>query len=268
VCLGVSAAMAMMLLSTYTSAQNGGAPATSSTVPRALDGHPDLSGVYQAGSTRVGNWAETNDGFGVGGTGKADPGGAQRGPARAPRLPPYQPWVLEMLNKNFQRRNIDQAAARCIPSITFTTTGLFPVEFVQSPKKVVILIEYMGVFRNIPLNVKHPEDHEPTYMGTSVGRWEGDTLVVDTIDFMEQLDNGRPHSDQLHLVERFTRTDLNTIKYHADWDDPKVMTRPDTIDTQFMLRPDTRVREYICNENNQEPDNFEKLKKGDAFIRK
>jgi len=267
--LWVSTTIAILLVSTYAIAQN---PKTAppSTVPRMADGRPDLSGVYQAGSTRVGTWLETNQGLGVGGTGAAPPGAPAAAPGRNPQQqgPAYQPWVLDLLDQQYKRRNIDNSAARCIPSVTFTTTGLFPVEFVQNPKKLVILIEYMGVFRNIPINVKHPEDHEPSYMGTSVGRWEGDTLVVDSIDFVDQMDGGRVHSDALHLVERFTRTDLNTIKYHADWDDPKVLTRPDSIDTQFMLRAETRVREYICNEANQEPAVFEQLKKTDLFLRK
>ena len=70
--------------------------------------------------------------------------------------------------------------------------ALFPLEIIQTPRKIVIVHEYMGVFRLIPLNAKHPEDLEPTYMGDSVGHWEGDTLVVD-VDWFQRQDMARPH---------------------------------------------------------------------------
>lgn len=76
------------------------------------------------------------------------------------------------------------------------------------------------------------------------------------------------HSDALHLTERFTRVDKNTIRYDVTWDDPKVLTRPDIIHSQFMLRPGTRVREYICQENNLEPARYEELKKDESLFRR
>jgi hypothetical protein len=77
------------------------------------------------------------------------------------------------------------------------------------------------------------------------------------------------HSDALHVIERFTRVDYNTVKWDVVWEDPKVLTRPDELHTQFMLRPDTRVREYVCQENNQDPATYEAVKKaGDLHLRK
>ena len=174
---------------------------------------------------------------------------------------------------DYNTRNVESATARCLPNFMLLNVGLFPVEFVQTTKKLVILMEYMGLNRNIPIGVPFPDDTEPTFLGTSVGRWDGDTLVVETRDFNEQLHagggGGRMHSDALHTVERFTRVDGNTIKWDLVWDDPKALTRPDELHTQFMLRPGTRVREYVCQENNQDPAAYDVVKKaGDLHIRK
>lgn len=249
------------------------------SVSRTFDGRPDLSGVYQGGSMRPGTWEEANQGIGiaesaaptastVGAPGTVI-GGA--GETAIRRRPQYQAWAQELLTADNNSRNIDSATARCLPNPTFMTFGLFPVEFVQTPQQLIILIEYMGLFRQIPFNVSHPDDLEPTYLGHSVGRWEGDTLVVDTVGFNEQLHAGggagRMHSDALHMTERFTRIDANVVKYDAIWDDPKVLTAPDEIHTQFMRRPGTRIREFVCQENNQTPASFEKLKATGLHLR-
>jgi len=257
--------LAVLVPASFLFAQNRVPLKAGADVPRAADGKPDLSGVYQPGSTRVGTWEEANQGIGV----REAPSGT---PARPREGTPYQSWAAKLVMDDYQRRNIDSSTARCIPNPGFMTTGLFPIQFVQSNEVIVILIEYMGVNRIIPLASQHPEDREPTYLGNSVGHWEGDTLVVDTIDFNEDLHagggGGRMHSDALHLIERFTRVDKNTIKYDLTWDDPKVLTKPDVIQSQFMLRPGTRVREYICQENNLEPARYEELKKDESVFRR
>ena len=239
--------------------------------PRLADGHPDLSGVYQADArARVGTWEQANQGIGVPEPASLPVGAQGRGRQSGP---PYQPWAAKLVLDDYNRRNVDSATARCLPNFMLLNVGLFPVEFVQTTKKLVILMEYMGLNRNIPIGVPFPDDTEPTFLGTSVGRWDGDTLVVETKDFNEQLHagggGGRMHSDALHTVERFTRVDGNTIKWDVVWDDPKVLTRPDELHTQFMLRPGTRVREYVCQENNQDPAAYDVMKKaGDLHIRK
>jgi hypothetical protein len=100
-----------------------------------------------------------------------------------------------------------------VPRIT--TIGLFPMQIVQTPTTIVMLYEVFSVFRVIPLNAKHPEDLEPSYMGDSVGHWEGDTLVVDVTSFNDKTwlgPVGSFHSEALHVTERYTRTDYNTIQ--------------------------------------------------------
>lgn len=250
-----------MLLPVGAAAQGVASSRTVPPVPRTANGKPDLSGVYQPGGTTVGPAWE----------GAEEPEGAGRRITNRIAPAPMQPWAAQLMRDDFKSRNIDADGARCLPNPKIVVAKAFPVEFVQSDSKFVILMEYMGLFHTIPLSGSLPEDMEPTYMGTSVGHWEGDTLVVDTREFYEQLHYGgigKIHSDALHLTERFTRTDYNTVKYDAIWDDPKVLTRPDEIHTQFMLRPGLRIREFICGENNQAPANYETLRKTGAHIRK
>ena len=245
-----------------------------SEVPRTNDGPPDLTGVWQGGTTLPGTWEEANSGLGVGGTG-ADP--------TAPALPasqgvitdpaPYQPWAAARVLESFKKRGIDDPLGLCLPAGVprSSIVSLFPIQIVQTPTQVIILYEYMSVFRVIPLNADHPDDVVPTYMGDSVARWEGDTLVVDVIGFNDRTwltGTGTFHSDALHVTERYTRVSKDQINYQVTMDDPKVFTSPWTINTNMMLREGTRIREYVCAENNQEPERFEKiLKEGVDFTR-
>jgi len=265
--LAVSTTLAISIVALATAQQQRTGP----PVPRMPDGHPDMSGVYQTdGRGRVGTWEEANQGIGVPEPAPRAPGAPARGG------PPYQPWAAKLVLDDFNNRNVESATARCLPNFMLLNVGLFPVEFVQTQKKLVILMEYMGLNRNIPIvpsGTPFPDDTEPTYMGTSIGHWDGNTLVVETKDFNEQLHagggGGRMHSDALHVIERFTRVDYNTVKWDVVWEDPKVLTRPDELHTQFMLRPGTRVREYVCQENNQDPATYDAIKKaGDLHIRK
>ena len=222
-------------------------------VSRTADGKPDLSGVWQPGSDRPGTWAEANEGHGV-----PDPG--TRPPVRRGANPPYQAWAAKLVLEAFNRRNIDDDVARCIPELDLGAGALYPNQFVQTPNLIVILIESRHVFRIIPLTEKHPDDVDPSYLGDSVGHWEGDTLVVDVVGFKERLIGSKISTDAMHVVERFTRTDYNTIEYEARVEDPKALMRPYAITSKYMLRPGTRIQEWVC-ENNQDPEHFEQLDK-------
>src|SRR5438128_6559692 len=222
-----TAIVTMALLPVSMSAQTK-APAKS-TVPHTSNGKPDLTGVWQGGSTVRGNWDDANGGTGVGGSG--------RNPAAPVTLSsndrpvgregaPYQPWAAKKVLEAFNRRGIDDPTALCLPAGLPRTVmlGLFPQQFIQTPKQVVILYEYMNVFRVIPLNVKHPDDLIPAYMGNSVGHWDGDTIVVDVIGFNDKTwlsGTGTFHSDELHITERFTRVDKDRINYDVTMEDPK-----------------------------------------------
>ena len=149
-----------------------------SAVPRAADGKPDLTGVWQGGSTRRGTWEEANTGLGVGGTGTdptapAAPSSNDRPAGREGA--PYQPWAAQKVLDSYNKRAIDDPTSRCLPSgiPRIVMLGLFPQQIIQTPKQIVMLYEYMNVFRVIPLNAKHPDDLIPAYMGNSVGALGG-----------------------------------------------------------------------------------------------
>jgi hypothetical protein len=259
-----------------TVARTAAKSATKSSIPRTRDGTPDLTGVWQAGSTQPGNWAEANSGLGVGGTGRNPSAAALPSFNDRPadrEAAPYQPWAAQKVLEAFNRRAIDDPSALCLPLGVprLTLLGLFPTQIVQTPKQIVILYEYMSVFRLIPLNAAHPDDLLPSYMGNSVGHWEGDTLVVDVIGFNDKTwlaGAGTFHSDDLHVVERYTRLDRDRINYDVTIEDPKVLTKPWTIHSSMMLREGTRLEEYVCAENNLDPGQYEKLlKEGVKFTR-
>jgi len=240
-----------------------------SSAPRASDGHPDLTGVWQPGSTIRGSWEEANAGNGLGGTGK-DPNApvALGSTARVAGVEgaPYQPWAAKKVLESYNNRGIDDPTARCLPAgiPRLVSFGLFPVQIVQTPQQVIILYEYMNVIRVIPMNAKHPDDMEPTYMGDSVGHWEGNTLVVDVTSFNDKTwlaGTGTFHSEALHVTERYTRVDKDQINYEAIMEDPKVFTKPWVYRNTMMLREGTRIREYVCDEHNEEPERYEKLLK-------
>jgi hypothetical protein len=236
-------------------------------MPRTADGKPDMTGVWQGGSNRAGTWEEANG---------PQPAGAARGgrgaaPAREPA--PYQDWAKAKVQESFNRRGIDDPDARCLMAGTprSTTIGLFPMQIVQTPTQVIILYEVFHAFRVIPLNAKHPDDLESSYMGDSVGHWEGDTLVVDVIGFNDKTwigPTGSFHSEAMHVVERYTRVDYNRINYDVTVEDPKVLTKPWVMHNSIMLRPGTRLREYECNENNSDIQHYEELLKDESVFRR
>jgi hypothetical protein len=205
--------------------------------------------------------------LGVGGTGR-DPS-APANPASQQVITepaPYRPEAARKVLDSFNKRGIDDPLAFCLPPGVprATLVGLFPIQIVQTPKLIVILYEYMNVHRVIPLNAKHSDNLVPTYMGDSVGRWEGDTLVVDVVGISDKTwltGTGTLHSDQLHVTERYTRIDKDQIDFEAIMEDPVVLTKPWTIKTTMMLREGTHLQEYVCAENNLDPSRYEKLLK-------
>ncbi len=242
-------------------------------VPRAADGKPDLTGVWQAGSTRRGTWEEANADGGLGGGPAVPtaPGKAAAPPRREPA--PYQPWAAQKVLESFNRRAIDDPTAYCLPPGVprVTSVGLFPMQIVQTPRTIVMMYEYLNAFRTIAIDAKHPDDLEPSFMGDSVGHWEGDTLVVDVTGFNDKtwlIGAGTFHSEELHVTERYTRTDFDTIRYEATMEDPKVLTKPWVFRTTIMRRDGTRLREYICDENNLDRGRYQELLKDESVFRR
>jgi hypothetical protein len=264
----VRAAAAAALFSVLLSPAAASAQAKNA-VPRMSDGKPDLTGVWQGGSTTPGNWDEANGGTGVGGTGRnpAAPVVLSSNDRPAGRAgAPYQEWAAKKVLESYNRRGIDDPTAQCLPGglPRSVTLGLFPQQFIATPTQVVMLYEYMNVFRVIPLNATHPDDLIPSYMGNSVGRWDGDTLVVDVTGFNDKTwlaGTGTFHSESLHITERFTRVGKDRIDYAVTMEDPKVLTGPWMLNSSLMLRDGTRLEEYICAENNLDPGRYEQLLK-------
>jgi hypothetical protein len=233
----------------------------SGSVPRASDGKPDLTGVYQS-STRRGAWDFDVPGDQPGVPAARPAGDAQPTGAR-PEPVPFQPEARQRAQEILNKRSFDDPATLCLPqpSPRMTPVALFPVQIVQTPKQIVIMYEYFYQFRVIPIDAKLPDDVDPTYMGTPLGHWDGDTLVVEMVNFKPGLwfGNGLVTSDALKITERYTRVDKDQLNYEAVLEDPKVLTKPYTMRATLMLREGTRIREYSCVENNIDPQRYEKL---------
>jgi hypothetical protein len=187
---------------------------------------------------------------------------------------PYQDWAAKRVLESFDRRGIDDPTGRCLPAGVPRSVmlGLFPQQFVQTPTQLVILYEYMNAYRVIPFATQHRDDALPSYMGDSIARWDGDTLVVDITSFNDKTwlaGTGTFHSDALHIVERYTRVSKDRIDYEVTMEDPNVLKGPWQLKSSLMLREGTHLSEYICAENNVDLDRYEKLlKNGVDFTRK
>jgi len=215
--------------------------ATPQPTPRMADGKPDLSGVYNSSSFNFGGVQVRGQNNPI--TATLKPGAEKFKVVRGPDDPGLY----------------STCSPTGVPGAYFVP---YQWEIVQGRDRVVIVYEYPHLFRVIPTDgTPHPADPDPTWMGDSVGRWEGDTLVVDTIGFNDktELPGGYKHTEALHVVERFHRTDLNNLDYEATVEDPNVFVKPWTISRGFPLRPDlTKVDEFICENNHDYSKFFEK----------
>jgi len=146
-----------------------------------------------------------------------------------------------------------------LPGIPRMNNSPFPMRIVQTADSIIFLYEYMTTFRAVPLNThEHSKKLEPTFMGESVAWWDQNTLVVDTIGLNDRtwLDTaGHPHSEALHVTERYQLTDANHIAYEVTVDDPKMYTKPWSNHRVIeRLKPGDRLMEYSCDENNKDRD--------------
>jgi hypothetical protein len=167
---------------------------------------------------------------------------------------PFQPWAAAVYKERNDRSRIDNPLIRCLPAgVPRLNAYTHPFKIIQTPGLVVILYESMMIFRQIFTDGRsHPEDPQPSWMGYSIGRWENDVLVVETIGFNDQtwLDgSGHPHSDQMRLTERFKRHDVGRMDIEITIDDPVAYTRPITYSQPQLLLADTDLIEYVCAES-------------------
>ena len=204
--------------------------------PRAADGHALLGST----SEKKGLWL---------------PGPVIPNPLGLGEIP-FQPWAKAL--QADRRRNQLEPHARCKPSggprVFLTPYG---VEIVELPELQRIYIFDIGgphTFRTIFMDGRaHPTKLEPSYYGHSIGRWEGDTLVVDTVGFNERFwfdRSGNPHTDQLRTIEKFTRLDTATLRYELTIDDPGAYTAPFSGRLVLLLEPGTELFEYVCQQSN------------------
>jgi hypothetical protein len=210
---------------------NGAGSPRQDPAPKLVDGRPDFSGVWQ------------------GVYGHFD---------LAQRLSKGIEVPLNAAGKTLMasRQSKDDPEANCLPT-GVPRTAPYPWRMLQTPTHVFILFEgNIHSYRQIFVDGrKHPDDPDPTWYGHSIGHYEGGTLVVDTIGFNDKFwfdSTGRPHSEKLHTVERFTRTDLATLVVETTIDDPTYYTVPFTIAYSARLRPGEELMEYICQENEQD----------------
>jgi len=169
---------------------------------------------------------------------------------------PYQEWTRAMLPE--RQRNQLEPHTRCKPSGVarqfLTPYGAEIVEMRDIQRVFIFDIGGPHTYRTIFTDGrKHPDPLPRSYYGHSIGRWEGDTLIVDTAGYNEGFwmdRRGTPHTDQLHTVERFTRTDSRTIKYELTIDDPGAYTSPWTTTLNLVWEDETELFEYVCQEAN------------------
>jgi hypothetical protein len=215
-------------------AGRGGLRGPSGPLPRLSDGHPDLTGIWT----------------GIGFSGRA---------------PEILPWAAKVIADHAAKQGAEDFEARCLPGgpprMAPYHTALF-----ATPKEVVILFEgNTHMYRQIFVDGSdHPKGLKPTFYGDSRGHWEGDWLVVDTIGFntISWYDfAGTPHTKDMHLIEKFHRIDYGNLEEEATIEDPGVFPKPWTQRKNIALDPSFEMTEYVCNENNQDPEHLDALLK-------
>ena len=163
---------------------------------------------------------------------------------------PLQPWAAKLAKERLSK---DDPEANCLPT-GVPRQAPYPWRIVQTPTHVFFMFEgNIHSYRQILLTRdKHPEDLNPTWYGDSIGKFEGDTLVVDTVGFNDRFwfdFAGHPHTEKLHVIERYRRPDSTHLEYETTVDDPGAYTRPFTLYGRSTLQTG-ELMEYICNENN------------------
>ncbi len=195
--------------------------------PRAAGGRPDLSGV----------WLVTNDPF--------------------PEQPKVLPWVEPILKERAEGLGKDHPHNKCLPGSppVPASSSPFIAKMVETPGLIVMLFEDVPGFRQIFLDGReHPANPGPSWMGHSTGKWEGDTLVVDTVGFNEQVWIGPPqglypHTEKLRMTERYTRTDFGHMEVRATFEDPGAFATPLKETMKFDLAPQEELLEFVCENN-------------------
>jgi hypothetical protein len=197
------------------------------SAPRTPDGKPDFTGVWYAQRT-------------------VDPG-----------KPEPLPWAQKLLQERAANNSKDAPGAHCLTRGITAAGALFPYEIVQTPARLVMIFEDdIPSHRTVYLDGRqHPRDPNPNWMGHSVGHWEGDTLVVDTVGFNDKswIDpQGHPHTEKMHVTERIRRPDLGHLEIEFTIEDPGAYAKPWIIKKVADLDPDDEIGEYVCTEGERD----------------
>lgn len=180
----------------------------------------------------------------------------------APDQSPMRPSAAPLFDKNRQTAS-ENPSANCLPqSLPRSDLHTYPFKIIQTPDLVTFLYEADFSFRQIYMDGrKLPVDPIPTWLGYSVAKWEGDTLVIDSAGFVDKgwLDAaGHPHSDRMRIQERFHRRDFGHMEAQITVDDPGMYTKPILVKATYTLEPADSLLEYICPENEKDLDHLKK----------
>jgi hypothetical protein len=196
----------------------------SGKTPRTREGKPDFTGMWN---------------------GSDDPD---------PEPPSMLPWADALFKERIANDFRDTPSGFCLPGNTFPTGPLL-YQIVQTPKLIVQIFEDIASPRLIFVDGRgHPKDPNPTWVGHSIGKWEGDTLVIDTVGMNDKswLVSGEPHTEKLHIVERYRRPSLGLLQIDATVEDSAAFTKPYQIHMVWNLAPGEELTEYICTDNNRD----------------
>jgi len=220
--------------------------------PRTADGKPDLSGVWE--TIQGGRRGRGPAPVAAQDTGELPPSGSVFGNIgdQTQGGAPYQPWAAELVKKRQADNSKDNPDAHCLPmGVMQMTSHPYPKKIIQTPSEVILIYEGSGTtVREVFLDGRTPaKDAEPWWNGYSTGRWDGDTLVVETVGFMDDgwLDvRGSPLTSAGKLTERFRRPNYGSLVIEVTVDDPKAYTKPFTATVNNRLLPDTQLIEFVC----------------------
>ena len=214
-----------------------GKPNLLAAAPRAADGRPDLSGVWNG----------------------PGPGSYDRNIAKDLKPADIQPWAEALYQQRVRDMGKNAPRANCLPDPFVYYHMVDIARIVQTPQVIVML--YQGTTNSVHRTIftdgrPLPTDPNPTWMGYSIGHWDGDTLVVDTGGFNDRgwLDiEGHPHTEALRITERYHRRDFGHLDLEVTIDDPKTFTRPFSLKIQKTLEPDTDLLESVCENDTSVP---------------
>jgi hypothetical protein len=239
-----------------------GKPDLTAKAPRVSDGKPDLSGVWKIEPPPPGEYERLYGPVGAG----AVVGDDARDQNKhffnlfadfKPGEEPLRPEAVAQTRKNLQDVIANSAGAHCLPfGLPNRYFNAIPFKIFQTPSELVMYFELDGAFRQIHTDGrKLPSDPFPSWMGYSAGKWEDDTLVVDSAGFNDKtwLDvRGHPHSEALRVRERFHRRDFGHMDIEATVDDPVMLTKPVTVKFTVLLIPNSDILETFCSEGERD----------------